>query len=50
MIDRKEIKVESAYQKGEWKKKANTLCEEYERNIEILQKEYLKAIVNLTAN
>lgn len=40
----------STYRLGEWKRKVNTLCEEYEKNIEILQKEYLKAIINLTAN
>jgi hypothetical protein len=50
LIDRKDIRVESNYRRGEWKRKVDTLCEEYEKNIDILQKEYLKAIVNLTAN
>ncbi len=50
LIERKDIRVDSHYRRTEWKRKVETLCEEYEKNIDILQKEYLKAIVNLTAN
>ena len=48
-IEKQQIKVDSHYRRAEWKRKVGTLCEEYEKNVEILQKEYLKAMVNLTS-
>ena len=50
MMEKQQIKVDSVYRRGEWKRKVNTLCDEYEKNIEILQKQYMKAVINLTAN
>ena len=49
-IGKQVIKVESSYRRAEWQRKCGTLCEEYEKNIAILQKEYLKAVINLSAN
>nr|VVW85733.1 unnamed protein product [Nymphaea colorata] len=49
MMGSKVIKVASSYRRTEWKAKVETLREEYEKNVAILQKEYFKALLNLTA-